>query len=105
MKRHSMNGSGSWRNIIFVLLKNLIRYCGTQGHGDNMRIDRFCVEPYLHSMKISNTEESMYCWKTGIYDRLNRRYVVVFDVDEELDEELAEATLTMLNIKYMGKKD
>ena len=83
----------------------MIRCYGIQGHGDNMRIDRFCIEPYLHSMKISNTEESMYCWKTGIYDRLNRRYVVVFDVDEELDEELAEATLTMLNIKFMNKKE
>ena len=76
-----------------------MRECG------NIRIDRFCVEPYLHSVKISNTDESMYCWKTGIFDRLNRKYVVVFDVDEELDEELAEATLTMLNIKFMNKKE
>lgn len=70
-----------------------------------MKIDRFCIEPYLHTIKISNTDESMYDWKIGIYDRLNRRYVVVFDVDEELDEELAEATLTMLNMKFINKKD
>lgn len=69
-----------------------------------MRIDRFCIEPYLHTVKIQNTGESYYDWKVGIYDRLNRKYVVVFDVDEELDEELAEATLTMLNIKYIGDR-
>ena len=70
-----------------------------------MRIDRFCIEPYLHTIRISNTDESMYDWKIGIYDRLNRKYVVVFDVDDEVDEELAEATLTMLNIKFANKKE
>lgn len=70
-----------------------------------MRIDRFCIEPYLHTIIISNTDESMYDWKIGIYDRLNRKYVVVFDVDDEVDEELAEATLTMLNIKFANKKE
>ena len=70
-----------------------------------MRIDRFCIEPYLHEVTISNTDESMYDWKIGIYDRLNRKYVVVFDVDDEVDEELAEATLTMLNIKFANKKE
>ena len=70
-----------------------------------MRIDRFCIEPYLHTVTISNTDESMYDWKIGIYDRLNRKYVVVFDVDDEIDGELAEATLTMLNIKFANKKE
>lgn len=70
-----------------------------------MRIDRFCIEPYLHNVRIPNTGESFYGWKTGIYDRLNRKYVVVFDVDDEVDGELAEATLTMLNIKFANKKD
>ena len=70
-----------------------------------MRIDRFCIEPYLHKVTISNTDESFYCWKIGIYDRLNRKYVIVFDVDDEVDEELAEATLTMLNIKFANKKE
>ena len=70
-----------------------------------MKIDRFCIEPYLHTIKILNTDESMYDWKIGIYDRLERKYVVVFDVDPKIGEELAEATLSMLNMKFINKKD
>ena len=41
-----------------------------------------------------------------IYDRIQEKEIIKIDTgDEKLNEELAEATLTMLNIKFMNKKE
>lgn len=41
-----------------------------------------------------------------IYDRVDRKEIIKINTgDEKLDEELAEAVLTMLNIKFIGKPE
>lgn len=41
-----------------------------------------------------------------IYDRVNRKEIIKINTgDEKLDNEMVEAVLTMLNIKFIGKPE
>lgn len=74
-----------------------------------MRIERFAIEKkYVrkeHKFGKYETVEK-FVYDLIIYDRLKRKKIVEIDTDDpELDKELAEAILTMLNIKCVGEFD
>lgn len=75
-----------------------------------VRCDRFVIEKLEKSRVIEITEHFNKCYKILynriIFDRVNQKVMAVIDTgDVELDEELAEAILTMLNIKFIGETE
>ena len=72
-------------------------------------VDRFVIEDRFiedsNSITYYETVRKFKVYKI-IYDRVKKEEVITISTgDEIIDEELAESILTMLNIKYMGKKD
>lgn len=72
-------------------------------------VDRFVIET-----KYLEKRHTIDCYKTVrefqgyyiIYDRVRKEEVISISTGyEKIDEELAEAILTMLNIKFMNKKE
>lgn len=80
-------------------------------YGDDMVwVERFIIKNEFshHEYEWSGTYGRITKYKTytTIYDRVQEKRIIKIDTgDEELNEELAEAILTMLNIKYMNKKE
>lgn len=75
-----------------------------------VRCERFVIEKLEKSRIIKLTEHYNKCYKIIynliIFDRVNQKVMAVIDTgNEKLDEELAEAVLTMLNIKYVGRDE
>lgn len=75
-----------------------------------VRCDRFVIKKLEKSRVIEITEYYNKCYKIlynrVIFDRVNQKVMAVIDTgNEKLDEELAEAILTMLNIKFIGKTE
>ena len=75
-----------------------------------VRCERFVIEKLEKSRVIELTEYYNRCYKIiynrVIFDRVNQKVMAVIDTgNEKLDEELAEAVLTMLNIKYVGRDE
>lgn len=72
-----------------------------------VRCDRFVIE--LRFEKITDGYGDTILSLSPhpiIYDRVNRKEIIKINTgDEKLDEELAEAILTMLNIKFIGKTE
>ena len=72
-------------------------------------VDRFVIETrYVEKRHTIDSYETVREFQGYyiIYDRVKKEEVISISTgDEKIDEELAEATLTMLNIKFMNKKE
>lgn len=69
-----------------------------------VRCDRFIIEYHPDEIKYSSGDVCMkYTLHPTIYDRVKRKIIVEIDTgNRDINNELAEAILTMLNIKYIG---
>lgn len=72
-----------------------------------VKCERFVIGYDAINRKINTfPDESIYVFHPIIYDRVNRRKIVSIDVgDDEINDEIAERVLTMLNIKFINKRN
>lgn len=72
-----------------------------------VRCDRFVIEFNFNKENIYSDEYVLgYVPHPVIYDRVMKHDIVEINTgDDDIDMELAEAVLTMLNIKYIAKTE
>ena len=72
-----------------------------------VRCERFVIEFNFNKRNIYDDEYVQgYVPHPVIHDRVMKQDIVEINTgDEDIDMELAEAILTMLNIKFMGKNE
>ena len=79
-----------------------------------LRCERFVIEKKIADKKVEYSSDYDYncihvtrlVYSLVIYDRVAKKEIILIDTgNHDLDKELAEALLTMLNIKYVGKEE